>query len=193
VPEKSRQRIPETCFPVSNIADLGMDKCIRIRPEDNNSGGFFIAVFEKVASYGTLDSKKTRDIVDVSKWALPVEAVVAEPVVTVEAVVTEPVVPVEAAVAEPIACADVETSNVRKADVLEEGNDDKEPTEPALKKVKGMGVKGKGGMGKRTEADFFYLEEKSELITQLADYYGIPKEFNLDQVISCGLISVCGA
>lgn len=38
VPEASRGRIPETTFPPANIADLGMDKCMRIRPEDNNTG-----------------------------------------------------------------------------------------------------------------------------------------------------------
>ena len=40
--------IPSTCFPSSSNESLHLDYCMRFLPHQNNSGGFFIAVFEKV-------------------------------------------------------------------------------------------------------------------------------------------------
>ena len=40
--------IPSTCFPSSVNESLHLDYCMRFLPHQNNSGGFFIAVFEKL-------------------------------------------------------------------------------------------------------------------------------------------------
>lgn len=38
VPPEKRGSIVESCFPPSNASELGLEKCMRIRPEDNNTG-----------------------------------------------------------------------------------------------------------------------------------------------------------
>jgi hypothetical protein len=133
-------------------------------------------VFEKVASFGTLDSKPPREIEVVAEPVVPAEVETPEAVVaeTKTADVVEPVNDNEPA--EPA----MKKAKCDTADEVESVNDTKsaEPT----KKVAKFGAK---GMGKRKEADFFYLDGKSELISSLAEYYGIPEEFNLDQVSGC--------
>ncbi|KAJ1975729.1 tRNA (cytosine-5-)-methyltransferase ncl1 [Dimargaris verticillata] len=48
VPNRSLAKYPPSLFPPANIDTLGMDKCLRIYPHLQNTGGFFVAVFEKV-------------------------------------------------------------------------------------------------------------------------------------------------
>lgn len=48
----------ESMFPPSNISSLNMERCIRVYPHMQNTGGFFIAVLKKVAPYGVVDTGK---------------------------------------------------------------------------------------------------------------------------------------
>ena len=57
-PEKG---VPVTCFPKEDVVNLGIERCMRVYPHDQDTGGFFIAVFEKAPidlSYDTRHSKK---------------------------------------------------------------------------------------------------------------------------------------
>ncbi|KAI8906840.1 S-adenosyl-L-methionine-dependent methyltransferase [Gorgonomyces haynaldii] len=46
-----------TMFPPQEIESFGMEKCLRIYPFSQNTGGFFVAVLEKVGDYGALDKR----------------------------------------------------------------------------------------------------------------------------------------
>ncbi|KAJ1982525.1 tRNA (cytosine-5-)-methyltransferase ncl1 [Dimargaris xerosporica] len=48
VPQRSLAKYPPSLFPPVNITSLGMDRCLRIYAHLQNTGGFFVAVFEKV-------------------------------------------------------------------------------------------------------------------------------------------------
>lgn len=48
VPEGERRRITESMFPRAEYASLGLERAMRILPHLQDSGGFFIAVLEKV-------------------------------------------------------------------------------------------------------------------------------------------------
>ncbi len=54
---KRIQELPSTMNPPTNSDSLHLDRCLRILPHDQNTGGFFVAVFEKVSSFTT--SKKS--------------------------------------------------------------------------------------------------------------------------------------
>jgi 16S rRNA C967 or C1407 C5-methylase (RsmB/RsmF family) len=45
----------ESMFPPPNTKELSLERCMRIYPFSHNCGGFFVAVFEKVANYGSID------------------------------------------------------------------------------------------------------------------------------------------
>ncbi|KAJ3105048.1 tRNA (cytosine(34)-C(5))-methyltransferase [Physocladia obscura] len=45
------------CFAPENAAELNLNRCMRIVPTDQDTGAFFVAVFEKVKPFGGLDDK----------------------------------------------------------------------------------------------------------------------------------------
>lgn len=47
VPEEKKKYIVESMFPSKNIQSFAMDKCLRVYPHLQNTGGFFVAVLEK--------------------------------------------------------------------------------------------------------------------------------------------------
>lgn len=47
VPDDQKRRFPPSLFPRSEYAGLGLEKCLRIYPHLQNTGGFFVAVLEK--------------------------------------------------------------------------------------------------------------------------------------------------
>ncbi|KAI8904638.1 S-adenosyl-L-methionine-dependent methyltransferase [Powellomyces hirtus] len=55
VPEKARKYMVQSMFMPENAAEMNLDRCIRVYPHAQNTGGFFVAVLEKVAQYGALD------------------------------------------------------------------------------------------------------------------------------------------
>ncbi|KAH9261810.1 hypothetical protein BASA81_000466 [Batrachochytrium salamandrivorans] len=42
----------QSMFPPSNLSELNVDRCMRLLPHDQDSGGFFVAVFRKVRDIG---------------------------------------------------------------------------------------------------------------------------------------------
>nr|XP_031858166.1 uncharacterized protein CI109_006408 [Kwoniella shandongensis]KAA5525238.1 hypothetical protein CI109_006408 [Kwoniella shandongensis] len=49
--EKDRGKgLPSTLWPPANATELGLEKCLRLLPHDQNTGGFFVCVLEKRAS-----------------------------------------------------------------------------------------------------------------------------------------------
>lgn len=74
-------RVPLSAYSKPEYSELGLDRCIRVLPHDQNSGGFFIVLLEKVAELGTEKSRGHRK--------RPSEAVVTEEPVE-EAAVTQP-------------------------------------------------------------------------------------------------------
>ncbi|KAF8565377.1 hypothetical protein P879_02397 [Paragonimus westermani] len=49
VPQSQQCNLRPSLFPPPNITELGLDRCFRVFPQDQNTGGFFLAVLEKVA------------------------------------------------------------------------------------------------------------------------------------------------
>ena len=58
--EDSGYRVPLSAYWIPEYADLPLDKCIRVLPHDQNSGGFFIVLLEKVAELGSEKNRGSR-------------------------------------------------------------------------------------------------------------------------------------
>lgn len=58
VPAHRRKKIPFSLFPKDDLEALGICKCLRILPHDQDTGGFFIAVFEKVSRNGQAEEDR---------------------------------------------------------------------------------------------------------------------------------------
>ncbi|KAJ3181791.1 tRNA (cytosine(34)-C(5))-methyltransferase [Geranomyces variabilis] len=50
-----RHGLTESMFPAADVAEMNLDRCLRVYPHDQNTGGFFVAVLEKVKPFGALD------------------------------------------------------------------------------------------------------------------------------------------
>ena len=57
---ETNEKFLKSMFPPACVATLGMEKCMRIYPFDQNTGGFFVAVLEKVAAFGSIDKSNDR-------------------------------------------------------------------------------------------------------------------------------------
>lgn len=49
LPSRSKKFIHASCFPPANAKDLHLERCVRVYPQDQNTGGFFVSVIQKVA------------------------------------------------------------------------------------------------------------------------------------------------
>ncbi len=59
-PSLSNFNAPLSAFWVPEYADYPLEKCIRVLPHDQNSGGFFIVLLEKIAEIGSEKSRGVR-------------------------------------------------------------------------------------------------------------------------------------
>ncbi|CAL8102916.1 unnamed protein product [Calicophoron daubneyi] len=62
VPERLQSNIRPSLFPPDNVKDLHLERCMRVLPQDQNTGGFFLAVLEKVAPLPWLNNAHHRPI-----------------------------------------------------------------------------------------------------------------------------------
>ncbi|ORZ02295.1 S-adenosyl-L-methionine-dependent methyltransferase [Syncephalastrum racemosum] len=53
--ERHQRRFPVSAFPPPNAADLHLERCLRIYPHMQDTGGFFVAVFEKTKPVAAAD------------------------------------------------------------------------------------------------------------------------------------------
>lgn len=55
--DRERGNLQASLFPPANVADLHLEHCRRILPHDQNTGGFFVAVLEKVGDLPWMGTK----------------------------------------------------------------------------------------------------------------------------------------
>lgn len=62
VPESLRSKLVETAFcpSVEKAAELNLERCMRFLPHDQDTGGFFVAVLERVEDESEADKKEKR-------------------------------------------------------------------------------------------------------------------------------------
>ncbi|KAM7535843.1 hypothetical protein Aperf_G00000093543 [Anoplocephala perfoliata] len=58
VPDRERSSIQPSLFPPENVEEMNLEHCRRVLPHDQNTGGFFIAVFEKLAELPWMSSRQ---------------------------------------------------------------------------------------------------------------------------------------
>ncbi|KAG2222188.1 hypothetical protein INT45_014085, partial [Circinella minor] len=61
--DSQNRKFPKSVFPPDNANDLHLDRCLRIYPHLQNTGGFFVAVFDKVKPI----SQSEREVEDIEE------------------------------------------------------------------------------------------------------------------------------
>jgi 16S rRNA C967 or C1407 C5-methylase (RsmB/RsmF family) len=66
VPQDRKSHVRKSCFPPSpeEIEKFNLQKCLRCLPHDLNTGGFFVALFKKVAPLSARAKKKASEIAE---------------------------------------------------------------------------------------------------------------------------------
>jgi len=64
VPETQRKRCRASCFPPTQeeVANFNMDRCMRVLPQDMDTGGFFVALFKKTGPLNERAKRKAREM-----------------------------------------------------------------------------------------------------------------------------------
>ncbi|KAI8872761.1 S-adenosyl-L-methionine-dependent methyltransferase [Ramicandelaber brevisporus] len=173
-----RNKVWKTMFVPSNVAELGLEKCLRIYPHHQDCGGFFVAVLEKSAEPKNV---KKPD----SEPASP-EAISAEESAALAATKR----PQSDVASPPPVDADGEDTSHKRARLE---NDDDEA--PAVEDADVDGdVDGDAGTtaddGKKKKTDptppamkdepFTFLPGTDAQVSQIVDFYGLDAEFPRD-------------
>ncbi|KAJ3034269.1 tRNA (cytosine(34)-C(5))-methyltransferase [Rhizophlyctis rosea] len=177
VPKRDRtyKAIHESFFPQSDLERLGLDRCIRIYPHLQNTGGFFIAVLQKTAPIGRLDKPKVAATTEEAAETKEEPLAEAESDETVKRVKTEG------------ASAEDETNDLPAEEQSEpaDASDDVEVKEEgAPADVKGKKdhklQKAWSGAG---ENPFLFISADSEVVSDFQKHYGLSTDFPQDQFL----------
>ncbi|KAI9259870.1 S-adenosyl-L-methionine-dependent methyltransferase [Sporodiniella umbellata] len=159
VREELRRKFPTTVFPptAEEAAEMHLERCLRIYPHQQNTGGFFVAVFEKVAPMTAADR-----ISLLKAEGKPIPSHVTE---EEEKKVEE--IPVKRS------SETEEESNVKKAKTEEEGEEE-------LKLFSGKPKRDVFGI---KEAPFEMMSSDCEDLKEITAFYGLDPAFPRDQFL----------
>jgi 16S rRNA C967 or C1407 C5-methylase (RsmB/RsmF family) len=157
--ERQRKKFPATCFPptLEEAKAMHLERCIRIYPHQQNTGGFFVAVFEKTEPLTAAD----RLYVAKQEGQQVTEADVAE---ADKEMATDEAIPSKRAHEE-------EDSSSKKLKTDEE--DEAKPYEGKPKRDV-PGIK---------EAPYEMMNPDSSDLQEITDFYGLDPAFPRDQFL----------
>eukprot|EP01132_Coremiostelium_polycephalum_P004721 gene4721-5895_t len=182
MPETKKYKHPRTLFPptLELAKELHLERCMRVYPHFQDTGGFFIAVLEKVKDCPNQMGKKTgpnnnnEDIVD-STTTPPTTSTTTPPITTDQdsPMNTETTTPPPTSTT-----TDASTETTTTTTTTATTNNNKQQQQPKKEKARDKRIK-------------FFEEPFSPLSEQLKkelevviNFYGLSKEFPVDQLLS---------
>ncbi|KAJ3012948.1 tRNA (cytosine(34)-C(5))-methyltransferase [Thoreauomyces humboldtii] len=184
-PEDDRKGVLPSMFPPANASELNLDRCIRIYPHLQNTGGFFVAVLEKVAAYGSLDKPRSEP-----KSQAAVSEDLVEP--ESEAAVNEDIM---ANITEETIDNEASLTNKRKRDAKEEvgeepkrvqvdGAQAESSVEARVPEKRANASKKKNGVAwEGHEKPFIFLPRDDPEIVNMRKFFGLSSEFPEDNFV----------
>lgn len=175
IPQHLHKRVKKSCFPPTEeeAKTLHLEKCVRCLPHDNDTGGFFIALFKKTA---TVSKKEARKLVRSAEESEITDD--AEPGPDLKRVKLD----------EGAAAATKEAATT--TDGKEEGKTDQEmeevtetSTKPKRELKSNRLEDGKGGKHKDVGRDDF-VPLKEGLLPPLIEFFGFSESFPKDQIMT---------
>ncbi|KAG0167013.1 tRNA (cytosine(34)-C(5))-methyltransferase [Apophysomyces sp. BC1034] len=168
--ENGRQRFkfPKTVFPPANADELHLDRCLRIYPHDQDTGGFFVAVFEKVKPMTAADRAHLAKTQGIQVKATEVKAAEEEDESLLKSV--------EVATPE---------------EEVEEKSEEKEGSEVEIPSKRAASENGNSHVQKKPkkdvpgikEAPFELMQPTNPDISEIRDFYEMDPSFPTDQYL----------
>ncbi|KAG2219556.1 hypothetical protein INT45_013215 [Circinella minor] len=175
--KRQRYKFPTSVFPPENVESMHLERCLRIYPHQQNTGGFFVAVFDKVKPLTAADrihEGNQIDAHDIQESETNEEKLV-EAVGGGEQEEEQDTTP-------PSTTAESTTAEEGKVD---ETPGSKRPAEESSSKAEEAPVtkKQKQDVPKIEEAPFQLMTADNPDVQKLTDYFGIEPSFPRDQYI----------
>ncbi|CAO3599505.1 unnamed protein product [Absidia cylindrospora] len=161
---RARRKFPKSALPPENADSLHLDRCLRIYPHDQNTGGFFVAVFEKVKPMTLADRRSVSKDLETSCHATDIQAGEVEDEALVESV------------AEAISNAPLFQNPETPDDQNEQKTETAAPVANAVKTAK----KDVYGM---KEAPFDMMSPESRDLSEIKSFFGLDSSFPMDQFL----------
>ncbi|KAI8886813.1 S-adenosyl-L-methionine-dependent methyltransferase [Backusella circina FSU 941] len=151
-----RAKFPRSAFPPKDGESFGLENCLRVYPQDQNTGGFFIAVFSKVKSMTMTDRIRNNEVPlptmeEMNKYE-------EEDVVFVKSIGSR------------VGLISEEEKERKEAKTVEH----KSSTNPNKPKREVRGIK---------ESPFDLVSSDNPDIDEVSDFYGISSDFPRDQYL----------
>lgn len=179
VGERGSEGYKETMFPLpeGELKALNIERCVRIFPNDQNTGGFFIAVFEKKRELPWQKAKRSRNN-RLMPWELLNQEEAATKTGKEEesaSVVDNGDVTVGVAVAKDNNHQDGERKSEEKPD--DEKKDNNVPSSPPRKKFR---------RGQIREAPYIFLDKADQELQDIRNFYGFSADLPTNQFLVRG-------
>jgi histone H3/H4 len=178
--ERQRKKFPATCFPptAEEAEKMNLDRCIRIYPHQQDTGGFFVAVFEKIKPLTAADRlrlarAKGKAVADADIEAAKKEMDEAkeEADAMIAESTNEEVVPAKRASVDGEDVAALAAKKVKTSNTDDEA--EKKPFEGKPKRDV-PGIK---------EAPFEMMPANSPDLDEITEFYGLDPKFPRDQFL----------
>ncbi|KAG0056401.1 hypothetical protein BGZ83_005116 [Gryganskiella cystojenkinii] len=158
LPEGTPGKFIPSMWPPKNAGKLHLERCLRIYPHLQDTGGFFVAVFKKTAPFVVPNPGRAA--------AAAARAEEAKTTSTTETTTEEATKSEEAS-----------TGDKHKLDTEEQTPEEVEPVKkPRLSRAERFGVVTK-------EEPFLFLDSKNADIELISNFYGLDKDFPTDQFL----------
>ncbi|KAH6561543.1 hypothetical protein BASA50_009538 [Batrachochytrium salamandrivorans] len=175
--ESHRTTMHPSFFPPENASSLGLSKCMRVYPYMQNGGGFFLAVIEKTAPFGTMDTySATQNEKAAASKTLTEIAPMENTTAVTEA---DHNIPDQVQVPESLDCSEqIQPDSVTDNEPVKRSSDD---LLPDAKRVKVEGAeKGPKGWFGGSESPFVLVDPESAVSKKICDFYGMSAKFPKD-------------
>ncbi|SAM02707.1 hypothetical protein [Absidia glauca] len=180
---RSGRKFPKSAFPPENPDPLHLERCLRIYPQDQNTGGFFVAVFEKVKPMTVADRMTVAKDQGQSLSSTDIEAAQVKDDTLVKSITTDEDAPAAAVADNDDAATE---SQGEKSTVVSEGDDasipskrtagtEDAPAQPTKKAKKDVQAK--------KEAPFDLMAADNPDLLAIKSFYGLDPAFPMDQFL----------
>ncbi|KAI8342302.1 S-adenosyl-L-methionine-dependent methyltransferase [Chlamydoabsidia padenii] len=176
---RSGRKFPKSAFPPENPDPLHLERCLRIYPHDQNTGGFFVAVFEKVKPMTVADRMSVAKDHGQSLSKTDIETAQVKDETLVKSITTDADTTNDTATTDATKTQDASQST---------SNDDKDSSVPSKRTATNEEPakptkKSKKDVQAMKEAPFDMMAPNNPDLLTIKSFYGLNPAFPMDQFL----------
>ncbi|CAG8590184.1 9791_t:CDS:10 [Ambispora gerdemannii] len=192
LPPNKQRHYAKSLWPPANSNEMNLERCWRIYPHLQNTGGFFVAVFEKTGpikdntgnNVASQDTISKMDVSEKDDKIAELPSTITEPLLSddeiaeLPSVITEPllsdgeIAELPSVITEPLVSDDENSDTAETISVDRNANSDN----------KGKQIKEKTH-GISYEEPFIFLDSEHHEVKSISEFYGLSRDFPVNQFL----------